>query len=107
DADAAIVALKKWRKHVLERSARPFAAVLDTLARLPREATAMPAAALRAQLLNAAIQADGNSAIGPAGAYLLGRAYREVGMSTRMALLYEDELKRCRGPLAVLMNAQI
>ena len=55
-------------------------------------------------LLSTLREADNGSALGPFGAYLAGRVYRDLGMPDAMVALYDRATESIRGPLAVRMT---
>ena len=55
-------------------------------------------------LLAALRECGDGRALGPAGSYLAGRVYRDLGMPDHMAALYDRATDGIRGPLAVRMT---
>jgi tetratricopeptide (TPR) repeat protein len=63
-----------------------------------------PTAGRRNTLLSALREADDGRVLGPGGAYLAGRVYRDLGMPDQMVALYDKATESIRGPLAVRMT---
>lgn len=65
---------------------------------------AAPSDSRKETLLTALRECGDARALGPAGAYLAGRTYRDLGLPDRMAALYDRAADGARGPLAVRMT---
>lgn len=65
---------------------------------------AAPSDSRKSTLLKALAECGDARALGPAGAYLAGRVYRDLGLPDRMAALYDRATDGVRGPLAVRMT---
>ncbi|MBN9120338.1 MAG: tetratricopeptide repeat protein [Planctomycetes bacterium] len=63
-----------------------------------------PTESRRAVLLKALHGSDDARALGPGGAYLAGRVYRDLGMPDKMLALYDKATESTRGPLAMRMT---
>ncbi len=63
-----------------------------------------PTPGRKSTLLTALREADNGAALGPFGAYLAGRVYRDLGMPDAMVALYDTATESIRGPLAVRMT---
>lgn len=63
-----------------------------------------PTAGRRTELSNALRAAADGRALGPGGAYLVGRVYRDLGQPEKTAALYDAATESIRGPLAVRMT---
>ncbi|WP_020473836.1 tetratricopeptide repeat protein [Zavarzinella formosa] len=59
------------------------------------------------ELLYAVLNAGEQSAVGPAGIYVLGKTCRELGFGPRMVVMYEQSLETLRGDLAVRMTREL
>lgn len=75
-------------------------AALDALLRY----RGAPSDSRKSALLTALRESGEARALGPAGAYLTGRVYRDLGLPDRMAALYDRAADGVRGPLAARMT---
>ncbi|QJW98035.1 hypothetical protein FTUN_5615 [Frigoriglobus tundricola] len=65
---------------------------------------AMPTPSRRKMLLDALREASDGRGLGPGGTYLVGRVYRDLGMSEKTVAMYDKATDTIRGPLAVRMT---
>lgn len=104
---AARAALREARGAL---DAEPFhspAAFLDALARYRLLPESRRGSRQSGELLAALLAARDTNLLGPTGARLVGRAYRDLGMAEEMAATYEKALRGLDGPVALAMTADL
>jgi tetratricopeptide (TPR) repeat protein len=104
---AARAALREARDSLTAEPFRSTAAFLDALARYRLLPETRRGNRESGEVLAAILAFRQPTILGPAGALLIGRAYRDLGMVEEMAATYETALQKVDCPLALEMTADL
>lgn len=104
---AAAAVILENRTRISAEPYRPFASFLEAYAHYQTVPDRRRAQREASTLLAALLLVREGAAIVPGGELLVGQAYRDLGMSDRMAAVYEKALTRASGPLAGEMTCTL
>ena len=106
DYPAALAAIRPYRDGLKISDFKQTSAFVDALCRF-KQAENPRVTGEADEILYAVLNVTEDLAVGPAGAYQLGKMCRELGFGPRMVVLYTRTLEDLRGGLAVRMTREL